>query len=199
MQEAPLARHLGFLYKPVASSIIRRGRHERFANHTPGKNCRVKSSVVGRVKREEPPWTPVRCLTFETVALRPPRRRLAPAAGMSRGEAATMVDVTAGQGAGSAERLSQPRRNRQHPEARRHRAGVRHPHHPGGADPAAALDRARPVSGDLDHAVDPDPDDVAVHPGAAGILRVPDRPADLDHAAAVAQPRLDAADPVARP
>ena len=28
---------------------------------------------------------------------------------------------------------------------------------------------------------------------------VPDHPADLDHAAAVAQPRLDAADPVARP
>ena len=28
---------------------------------------------------------------------------------------------------------------------------------------------------------------------------LPDRPADLDHAAAGAQPRLDAADPVARP
>src|SRR5436190_11233206 len=26
-----VARHLGFLYKPVASSIIRRGRHERIA------------------------------------------------------------------------------------------------------------------------------------------------------------------------
>ena len=39
---------------------------------------------------------------------------------------------------------------------------------------------------------------VAVHPGAARILVVPDHPADLDHAAAVAQPRLDPADPVAR-
>ena len=39
---------------------------------------------------------------------------------------------------------------------------------------------------------------VAVHPGAAGILLVPDHPADFDHAAAVAQPRLDPADPVAR-
>src|SRR5581483_4659859 len=36
----------------------------------------LKSSVVDRVKRGRPPWTPVRCLTFEPVALQPPRRRL---------------------------------------------------------------------------------------------------------------------------
>ena len=46
--------------------------------------------------------------------------------------------------------------------------------------------RAGSVPGDLDHGVDPDPDDLAVHPGAAGILGVSDRAADLDHAAAVA-------------
>lgn len=34
---------------------------------------------------------------------------------------------------------------------------------------------------------------------ATVILGVPDRPADLDHAAAVAQPRVDPPDPVARP
>src|ERR1700721_2598193 len=33
--------------------------------------------VVSRVKRGSTPWTPVRCLTFEAVAQRPPRRRLA--------------------------------------------------------------------------------------------------------------------------
>lgn len=39
--------------------------------------------------------------------------------------------------------------------------------------------------------------DVTVHPGAAGILLFPDRAADCDHAAAVAQPRLNTADPIA--
>src|SRR5258708_26987266 len=63
----------------------------------------------------------------------------------------------------------------------------------------SALDHTRSLSRDLDHAVDPDPDDGAVHPGAAGILLIPDHPLDFDHAAAVAQPGLDTADPVARP
>ena len=54
-------------------------------------------------------------------------------------------------------------------------------------------------AGDLDHPVGADPDDGAVHPDAAGILRLPDRAADRDDAAAVAQPRLDPADPGARP
>ena len=40
---------------------------------------------------------------------------------------------------------------------------------------------------------------VAVHPGAAGILGVSDRAADLDHAAAVAEHGLHPADPVAWP
>src|SRR3981189_813006 len=32
------------------------------------------------------PWTPVRCLTFETVVLRPPRIRLAPVTGIRGGK-----------------------------------------------------------------------------------------------------------------
>ena len=51
----------------------------------------------------------------------------------------------------------------------------------------------------LDHALDPDPDDRIVHSDAAGILGVSDDPADLDHAAAVAQSCLHAPDPVTRP
>jgi hypothetical protein len=43
-------------------------------------------SIVSRVKRGDYPWTPVRCLTFETGVLRPPRRRLAPATGMRGGK-----------------------------------------------------------------------------------------------------------------
>src|SRR6266700_3710146 len=43
-------------------------------------------SIVSRVKRGDYPWTPVRCLTFETGVLRPPRRRLAPAAGIRGGK-----------------------------------------------------------------------------------------------------------------
>src|SRR5882724_9433661 len=43
-------------------------------------------SIVSRVKRGDYPWTPVRCLTFETGVLRPPRRRLAPATGIRGGK-----------------------------------------------------------------------------------------------------------------
>src|SRR6266550_4483702 len=43
-------------------------------------------SIVSRVKRGDCPWTPVRCLTFETGVLRPPRRRLAPATGIRGGK-----------------------------------------------------------------------------------------------------------------
>ena len=59
--------------------------------------------------------------------------------------------------------------------------------------PSVVLDRS--FLAVLDHAVHPHPDDIAVHPGPARILVVPDDPADFDHAAAVAQPRIDAADP----
>src|ERR1700733_6226890 len=38
--------------------------------------------VVSRVKRGSPPWTPVRSLTFGTVALRPPGRRSAAVTGI---------------------------------------------------------------------------------------------------------------------
>ncbi len=159
-----------------------------------------KLSVVSRVKTGDCPWTPVRCLTFETVGPSAAAQSFGARDRHSRGEAAVMVGRHGRSGRGSSHRrVPEFQRNPQYPVARRSWAGVRHPHHPGGADPAAALDRARSVSGDLDHAVDPDPDDVAVHPGAAGILVVSDHSSDLDHAAAVAQPRLDAADPVARP
>ena len=140
----------------------------------------------------------MRCLTFEAVVHRPPRRRLAPANGIGGGKQ-LLWRMCGGFGRGITRiGFSQSQRHRHPAEARRSGAGVRHPHHPGGADPPLALDRARPVPGDLDHPVDPDPDDGAVHPGAAGILLVPDRAVDRDHAAAVAQPRLDAADPFAR-
>ena len=58
---------------------------------------------------------------------------------------------------------------------------------------------ARHVARGVDHPVDPDPDDVAVHPGTARILVLPDDPPDLDHAAAGTQPRVHAADPRAWP
>ena len=91
------------------------------------------------------------------------------------------------------------RRDRHNPQTRRPGARDRRDADPGGADPAAAADAARPRAGAVDHLLGADPDDGAVHPGAARILRLPDRAADLDHAAAGAQPRLDPADPVARP
>ena len=60
----------------------------------------------------------------------------------TRGEAATMVDVTAGQGgAAPSSKFPSLERNRRYAEARRSRAGVRRPDHPGRADPAAAGDR----------------------------------------------------------
>ena len=96
-------------------------------------------------------------------------------------------------------RSAGPRRDRHDPQARRPRPRDRRDADPGGADPAAAADAARPRAGAVDHLLGADPDDGAVHPDAAGILRLPDRAADLDHAAAGAQPRLDPADPLARP
>ncbi len=81
---------------------------------------------------------------FEAAARRPPRSRLAPVTGIRGGKQVTMVDVTAGQGAGAP--------GGGFPSFKEIRnilirgdlaAGVRHPHHSGGADSAAALDRAR--------------------------------------------------------
>ena len=92
-------------------------------------------------------------------------------------------------------RAISPRRPRHHAAARRHRASARHHGDPRDPHFAAAADVARLRAGGLDHVRRPDPDDVAVHPNAARILGVSDHPTDLDHAAAVAQSRLDAIDP----
>ena len=78
---------------------------------------------------------------------------------------------------------------------RRHRAGDRPCHDPGGPDPADAGVAAGYPAGAVDHHLGADPDDGAVHPEAAGIQLLPDHPADHHAAAAVAQPGVDAPDP----
>ena len=144
------------------------------------------------------PWTPVRCLTFEPAAHRPPRRPLAPVGDNRGGKRQRCRTSRRVRAAGF--QVPEPRRHRHHAQARRSRAGVRRADHPGRADPAAAarcvLDLFLAISITLSILILMT---VAVHPGAAGILRLSDRAADLDHAAAVAQPGLDPADPVARP
>ena len=115
-----------------------------------------------------------------------------------RGGSATMSDVTAKSGIGGFQlpTLGYARRAVQ---ARRPRARGRRDDHPGRPHPAAAGDPARPLPRLLDHPLGADPDDGAVHSHAARVLLLSDRAADRHDAAALAQPRLHAPHPGARP
>src|SRR6266481_5955593 len=79
------AEQLGARLSPHAGRGSRRSVNA-FLTINRAKIAEWSLSIVSRVKRGDYPWTPVRCLTFETGVLRPPRRRLAPAAGIRGGK-----------------------------------------------------------------------------------------------------------------
>jgi len=125
-----------------------------------------------------------------------PHSRLRPAT-QTRGNAGTMVDVTAGQGVGRPGGRADAQRNRRILKRGDIAAGARHPHHPGGAGSCRLLDGARPVPGDSRSPVDPDPDGRPLSSRRRWKSRRFDPSADFDMLR-LSLNSLDAADPVAR-